>query len=98
MGQQALLLGVAVEAGDRAQPAHHRGACAAALFEVAGEALDVGTPRLEQAKATLLAPGNELALIQGIGVAGQAAVPGQEAGEREPLVIAERGVDDNNGR
>jgi len=44
------------------------------------EALDVGAADAEQLLLVTRAPGRELAQIQGIGVAGQAAVPGQEPG------------------
>src|SRR5947208_11853213 len=39
------------------------------------------------------APAGELAQVQGIGLAGQAAVPGQEPGERDPLGVGEDGLD-----
>jgi len=56
---------------------------------VAGEGLDVGTANVEQAQVVALAPGDELAQIEGVGVAGQSSVAGQEAGEGEPLGLAE---------
>jgi len=49
-------------------------------LEVAAEALDVGAADTEQPHLVTRAPGRELAQIQGIGFAGQAAVPGQEPG------------------
>ena len=45
----AFLFGVAVEPDDRAQPAGDGGAGLAAVFEVAGEALDVDAADVEQA-------------------------------------------------
>jgi hypothetical protein len=51
-------------------------------FPVTGETLDARTAGLEQAQAMLLAATGELAQAQLIGLAGQAAVPGQESGER----------------
>jgi hypothetical protein len=39
------------------------------------------------------APGGELAQVQGVGLAGQAAVPGQVPGEGEPFGIGEGGLD-----
>jgi hypothetical protein len=43
------------------------------------------------------APAGELAQVEGVGVAGQAAVPGQEPGEREPLGTGEGRLDDDEG-
>ncbi|MGH9118307.1 MAG: hypothetical protein ACRD0A_10660 [Acidimicrobiales bacterium] len=68
----------------------------AAGFEVAGEALNVRTAHLEQPQAVLLAPGDELAQVQGVGVAGQSAVAGQEPGEGEPLRFGEVGIGDDD--
>jgi hypothetical protein len=39
-----------------------------------------------------------LAQVEGVGLAGQAAVPGQVSGEREPLGVGEHGLDGNEGR
>jgi hypothetical protein len=88
--QQAFLLGVAVEARHRAQTACHCRQGASTGFEVSREALDVSPAHAEQAEAALLAPGDELAQIQGVGLAGQAAVAGKERSERVPLGIGER--------
>jgi hypothetical protein len=76
---------------------HDGGASEAALLEVAGEALEVGTARLEQTKVVLLAPGDELAKVQCVGVARQPAPCRPRRRERELLSIAERGIDDRNG-
>jgi hypothetical protein len=65
--------------------------------EFAGEGLDVGAADGEQRQAPGAAPGGELAQVQGVGLAGQAAVAGQEPGEREPLGISERGLDGGEG-
>ena len=43
------------------------------------------------------APAGELAQVEGVGLAGQAAVPGQEPGEREPLGISEHRLDGDEG-
>ena len=75
-GDQAFLLGVAVEAGDGAEPAGDRGPGAAQQLEVTGEALDVSAPRPEHRHPVFGAPGHVLAQIHGVGVAGQAAVAG----------------------
>jgi hypothetical protein len=71
---------VAVEPGHCAQPPRDGRAGAAAGFEVAGEALDVRAAGGEQVQLVLLAPGRVLAQDQLVGLAGQAAIPGQEPG------------------
>jgi len=48
------------------------------IFEVAGEALDVDPSDVEQVMVVLQAPGGELAQVQGVGVAGEAPVAGEE--------------------
>jgi hypothetical protein len=94
--EESLLLGVAVEPGHGAQSPGDGGASTAAIFEITGVALDVSAPHCEQAQGVLLAPGDELAQVQGVGVSGQAAVAGQERGEGVPFSIGERGIDDRN--
>ncbi len=64
MLEKLLLDGVAVEAGDCAKPPGNRRASAAALLEVATEALDVRAPYLEEVDVVLLAPGGELARVE----------------------------------
>ena len=76
--KQALLLGVPVEARHRAQAARHRRSGSPTRLEVAGEALDVGAAHREQSQVVLLAPGDELAKIQGVRFSGQASVASQE--------------------
>jgi hypothetical protein len=44
-----------------------------------------------------LAPAGELAQVEGVGLACQAPVPGQEPGEREPLGISEHRLDGDEG-
>ena len=78
--QELLLDGVPVEARAGAQPPGDGGPGAAAGFEVAGEALDVGAAGSEQGQVAALAPAGVLAQVQLVGLAGQAAVPGQESG------------------
>ncbi len=75
------------------QPSPERGP----LFEIAVVALDVRSSDGEQAKIVLVAPGDELAHVQGIRVAGQAAVAGKDRGKRVPLRIRESRVDDRDG-
>ena len=94
VGQEVFLLGVAVEAGDRGQAPSDRGPRPAAFFEVAGEALDVGSTGVEQVNVALVAPGDELAQVQGVRVAGHPAV----AGQGQLLGVAEHGVGDDDGR
>src|SRR6266705_3105741 len=72
--------GVPVEPGEAAQPPGDGGPGAAAGFQVAGEAFDLGAAGLKQAQVVQLAPAAELAQVQLIGFAGQTAVPGQESG------------------
>jgi hypothetical protein len=60
---------------------------------VRGEGLDVGAADGEQRQGPGAAPAGELAQLQGVGLASQAAVPGQEPGERKPLNISERRLD-----
>jgi hypothetical protein len=73
-----LLDGVAVESGDRAQPAGHRRPCSSSGFQVTGEALDVSPAGAEQADFVLAAPARELAQIQRVRLADQTHVAGQE--------------------
>jgi hypothetical protein len=87
--QEFFFDGVPVEPGDRAQPPGDGGAGAAPGFQVTGEAFDVGAADGEQAYGAGTAPGSELAQVEGVGLSCQAAVPGQESGEREPFGIAE---------
>ena len=94
--EQAFLFGIAVEPGHRAQPAGDRGPSASAILEVASEALDVGSARPEQADVVLLAPNDELAQVQGVGIAGQPPVAGQARGQRALLEVGKHGIDDCN--
>lgn len=76
--QQEFLDGVLVQARDGGQPPGDRGACPVGGFEVAGEELDVGPPDGEQGQVAAVAPG-ELAQVHGVGLEGQAGLPGQES-------------------
>jgi hypothetical protein len=51
----------------------------------------------EQCQGAGAAPGGELAQVQGVGLAGQPAVPGQEPGEGEPFGIGEGRLDRGEG-
>ena len=97
MLEKLFLDGVLVEPGDGAQPAGHGGAGTAPCFQFAGEGLDVGAADREQGQGPGPAPAGELAQVQGVGLAGQAAVPGQEPGERKPLGLGEHRLDGNQG-
>jgi hypothetical protein len=78
--KEFLLDGVPVEPGDRAQAARDRRAGPASGLQVTGEVFDVGAADTEQAHIMLAAPAGELAPVQRVGLAGQAAVAGQEPG------------------
>jgi hypothetical protein len=95
--QELFLDGVLVKPGDGAQPSGHGGTRPAVNFQFAGEGLDVGAADREQRQGTGAAPASELAKVEGIGLAGQAAVPGQEPGEREPLGLGKGRLDRNEG-
>jgi hypothetical protein len=95
--EDLLFHGVLVEPGDGAQPPCHGGAGAAAGLQFAGEGLDVGAADGEQGQGPGAAPAGELAKVESVGLAGQAAVPGQEPGEREPLSIGEGRLDGGEG-
>ena len=94
--EQPLLLHVAVEAGHGAQATGDGRPRPSPGLEVAGEALDVRTAGGEQADVVLLAPGDELAQVQGVGVASQASVAGEERSERILLDFGEDGIDDSD--
>jgi hypothetical protein len=79
------------------RPSAARDSGPAAGFELAGEGLDVGAADREERKGPGAAPAGELAQVEGVGVAGQAAVPGQVPGEREPLGISEHRLDRGEG-
>ena len=87
--EKFFLHGVFVEPGDGAQPPGDGGAGAPVGFQVAGEVFDVGAADGEQVQGAGAAPGGELAQVQRVGLAGQAAIPGQ----REPFGIGERWLD-----
>jgi hypothetical protein len=70
--------GIPVEPGDRAQPPGNGSPRPATGLQIPGEALDVSAASLEQLDLALLAPAHELAQVQLVGLAGQAAVSGQE--------------------
>src|SRR6516162_9702918 len=93
MIQEFLLDRVPVEPRNGAQPPGDRGPGAASSFQVPGEAFDVEAADGEQVQRAATAPAGELAQVQGIRLAGQAAVPGQEPGKGEPFGVGEGGLD-----
>jgi hypothetical protein len=58
-----------------------------------GAPLDVGAADREQGQGAGSTPGGELAQVESVGLAGQAAVSSQEPGKSELLGIAEDGLD-----
>ena len=91
--QEFLLDRVLVEPGDGAQPAGEGRAGAAPGLEFSGEAFDVGAADREQRQGAGAAPGGELAQVESVGLAGQAAVSGQVPGEGEPFGVGEGRLD-----
>jgi hypothetical protein len=73
------------------QPAGDGRAGPAPYFEFSGEAFDVGAADGEQGQGAGAAPGGELAQVECVRFAGQAAVSGQVPGEGEPFRIGEGG-------
>ncbi|MFY9649457.1 hypothetical protein [Trebonia sp.] len=57
------------------------------------EPAEVRAADREQGKGPGTAPAGELAQVEGAGLAGHAAVPGQEPGERKPLGAGEGRLD-----
>src|SRR5207237_4156488 len=70
---ETFLLGVAIQAGDRAEPPGHRRPGPPFRFEIT--ALDVETPSSEQPEVTGRTPVHELPQSQRVSLAGQPSVP-----------------------
>jgi hypothetical protein len=79
--QELFFDGVLVEPGDGGQPPCDGGASTSPGFQLPGETFDVGAADCKQGQRTSAAPGSELVQVLRVGLAGQAAVPGQEPGE-----------------
>jgi hypothetical protein len=79
------------------KPPGDSGASPAAGFQFAVEGLDVGAADREQRQGPCPAPAGELAQVERVGLESQAAVPGQEPGEREPLGLSEHGLGRDKG-
>jgi hypothetical protein len=97
VGDQAFLLWVAVETGDRAQPAGDRRCRPALRLELTAEGLDVTAADLEQAEMASFAERHELAEVQRVGVTGEAPVAAEEPGECNVFRIDQSGVVDDDG-
>jgi hypothetical protein len=82
---------VPVEPADSAQAPGDGSAGPAPRFQVTGEGLDVGAADGEQVQGAGSAPGGELAQVECVGLAGQAAVSGQEPGEASRSVSVKAG-------
>src|ERR1039458_8524945 len=96
VGDEAFLLGIAVEAGHSAQSATDGGRCPTPSFQLPSVGLDVASPDLEEAQVSLIAEGDELTKIQRIGVAGEPSVAAEEPGEGYVFRTGKlRIVDDN---
>ena len=87
MRDEGFLFGVAVEAGDRAQPAGDCRGRPALRLELTAESLDVTAADLEQAEMASVAERHELAEVQGVGVTGEAPVAAEEPGKRNMFRI-----------
>ncbi len=84
---------VLVEPGDGAQPPGDGRAGPAPGFQSPGEAFDVGAADGEQGQRAGVALRGELTQVQGVGLACQTAIPGQEPGRGEPFRISEGRLD-----
>jgi hypothetical protein len=95
--EELFLDGVPVEPGDGAQPPGYGGARPPSRFQVAGEAFDIGAADNKQVQGAGAAPAGELAQVQRVGLAGQAALPGQEPSKGKTLGIGEDRLDRDKG-
>jgi hypothetical protein len=91
--QELIFDGVAVEPGDGAQPPGDCGPCTAPGLQLTSEGLDISAADGEQVQGAGAAPDGELAQVECVRLAGQAAVSGQVPGEREPFGVGEGGLD-----
>jgi hypothetical protein len=92
MLDQALLLGITVEPGHGGEPPADGGAGSTPLLQITGEELYVPSSGVEEPEAPLLAPGQELAHIEGVGLSSATRVAGQEAGQGDLLGSGEARV------
>src|SRR6266516_7159242 len=91
MIQEFLFNGVLIEPGDGAQPPGDGSPGPALGFQFPGEAFDVGAADGEQRQGAGLAPAGELAQVQRVSLACQAAISSQEPGESKPFSVGEDG-------
>jgi hypothetical protein len=68
-------------------PPGYRSAGASTGFQIPGEGLDVGAAYANRATDSGPVPAGELALVQHVRLAGQAAVSGQEPGKSDPFSV-----------
>jgi hypothetical protein len=78
VGQQRLLLRVAVEVRNRAQPSGDGRPSPPAAFQLSGELFDVSPADKEQVEVMVVAPNDELAQVELVRGPGETAVAGQE--------------------
>jgi hypothetical protein len=88
---------VATEAGDRAQPPGDSCPGSASLLGRSGVELDVGTADRQEPETLPLAPGDELAQVERVGLPGEPAVAGEVPCQRKALGVSEDAVDDGRG-
>lgn len=86
LGDEVLLLGVPIEARDRAQATSDRRTSPPERLQTPTESLDVGTPRTEKRNASVCAPLHVLTEVELVGLPRQTAVAGQEADQRRFLL------------
>jgi hypothetical protein len=99
MGDQAFLLGVAVEAGHRAQPSGDRRGRPTLRLKFAAEGFDVAAADFEQLQMASVAEGDKLAELQRVRVAGQPSVATEEPGQRDMFRVDQpRVVHDDGSR
>jgi hypothetical protein len=84
--------GVAVEPGDGAQPPGDGRSGAAAGFQVAGEALDIGPAGGEQLQVMSLAPAEVLAQVQFVGLAVRPLYPVRNPANASRSAVVNNGV------
>jgi hypothetical protein len=86
---QAFLLGVAVEACNRAQPTGNGCSSPPPRLELPAEALDVDTVHLKEAALMIRTPHRELSQVQRIRLTGGPSVTRQEPSERHCFTISD---------
>ena len=78
MGDEAFLLGVAVEAGHGAQPSGDGGRGPTPSLELSSEGLDIAPADLEQPQMALIAESHELTQVQRVGISGETPIAAEE--------------------